>query len=347
MNRIPVVSASTLTNGPNGFRWITLASLGPLVVVRTLAGGYINVLTRSGDVIAALHNNDVFIDPIDGARSHTGDHAHWRRLIALPLNPRTLAPLLPGFHAHAAALIETVAPAGSCEATRIAEEFHDEVITKLLGLPPQDRELVRDLTNQYDLNELAAYLREVTLAPGLLRNIQDDLTRDELAFVGALLISGGIDTVPATIAFALFELARNPHLRNHLHTHPDQIATRFVDEVVRVHSPATGVDRTTTRDTVVAGRTCPAGTMLRLSIGTTNIEAGDEIEITDGKIVPHRNFGFGAGIHRCPGAHLARLEATAFVTEWLHRIPEFSVPAGYTPTQIDNGPTTLPLHWDT
>jgi cytochrome P450 len=40
---------------------------------------------------------------------------------------------------------------------------------------------------------------------------------------------------------------------------------------------------------------------------------------------------FGGGPHRCAGLHLARLEVTVTLQEWLKCIPEFSLRAGTRP----------------
>jgi cytochrome P450 len=73
--------------------------------------------------------------------------------------------------------------------------------------------------------------------------------------------------------------------------------------------------------------------MVRLCIGAINRDDSDEISINDvvmdGKV--HRHWGFGGGPHRCLGSHLARMELTLVLDEWLKRIPDFSVEAGYEP----------------
>jgi cytochrome P450 len=52
----------------------------------------------------------------------------------------------------------------------------------------------------------------------------------------------------------------------------------------------------------------------------------------DGKV--HRHWGFGGGPHRCLGSHLARMELTLIVNEWLKRVPDFHLAPGYTPEII-------------
>jgi cytochrome P450 len=56
---------------------------------------------------------------------------------------------------------------------------------------------------------------------------------------------------------------------------------------------------------------------------------------------------FGYGIHRCIGAHLARVEMQTFYQEWLRQIPPFSLGPGgaaYDPGHILRV-ATLPLTW--
>jgi cytochrome P450 len=39
----------------------------------------------------------------------------------------------------------------------------------------------------------------------------------------------------------------------------------------------------------------------------------------------NRHVAFGAGIHRCAGSNLARMEMRVAIEEWLARIPEFEL----------------------
>ncbi|OOK76831.1 cytochrome P450 family protein [Mycobacterium kansasii] len=78
----------------------------------------------------------------------------------------------------------------------------------------------------------------------------------------------------------------------------------------------------------------------------TDAMSTDEL-VMDGKV--HRHWGFGGGPHRCLGSHLARLELTLVVGEWLKRIPDFGLAPGYTPEiQFPSKSfalKTLPLRW--
>ena len=61
-----------------------------------------------------------------------------------------------------------------------------------------------------------------------------------------------------------------------------------------------------------------------------------------------KHVGFGAGIHICPGAYLARLELRVMLEELLPRLPGLHIPVGARVEASSGGTlslTTLPLAW--
>ena len=61
---------------------------------------------------------------------------------------------------------------------------------------------------------------------------------------------------------------------------------------------------------------------------------------------PNRHATFGLGIHRCLGSHLARMEITVALQEWLEKIPDFAMaPDAKVKWSAGpvRGPRTLPL----
>jgi hypothetical protein len=101
----------------------------------------------------------------------------------------------------------------------------------------------------------------------------------------------------------------------------------------------------------VGGMTLPPGTPVRLCTAAINRDGRDEIStdelVMDGKM--HRHWGFGGGPHRCIGSHLARIQLSAVLTEWLRQIPDFELPPDYVPEvkfpSTYFALTTLPLSW--
>jgi cytochrome P450 len=120
-------------------------------------------------------------------------------------------------------------------------------------------------------------------------------------------------------------LAVDEALRHRLSADPSLIGA-FVDQVVRLEGPIPGVPRVTTQDVEVAGVTIPAGAHVMLLLATANREVPhsghpDTLDLDDRN--PH--LGFGGGIHRCLGSHLARRELRLIIEEFLTRIPDFSL----------------------
>jgi cytochrome P450 len=60
----------------------------------------------------------------------------------------------------------------------------------------------------------------------------------------------------------------------------------------------------------------------------------------------NRHVAFGAGIHRCAGSNLARMELQVAIEEWLARIPEFELEDPSTVTWAGGqvrGPRNIPV----
>jgi len=121
---------------------------------------------------------------------------------------------------------------------------------------------------------------------------------------------------------------------------------------LRLETPGPAIPRFTTRDVEIGGVTIPAQRNVWLALEAAGRENGGDEIATDGngEIRRQRHWAFGAGMHRCLGMHLARLEIAEFVTEWLRRVPQFELEPGFAPT-IVHKPTgvshlgSLMLRW--
>lgn len=138
---------------------------------------------------------------------------------------------------------------------------------------------------------------------------------------------GGTETVPKIVAHGLWEL----------HRHPDQLAAVRADldanvvvareEMIRYCAPAQWFARTLRLPFTIHDTTLAPGQRIVTLLGSA---ARDEREYTDPEAFRwdrpiERLLAFGRGQHFCLGVHLARLEITIMVTEWLKRVPDFAV----------------------
>ena len=159
------------------------------------------------------------------------------------------------------------------------------------------------------------------------------LTNDDILDIGFLFIIAGLDTVTATLTCSIAYLARNPEHRRALAADPS-LVPGAVEELLRWETPVPGVARVLAQDAEIAGTTYPAGTKCTVLIGSANT---DESEFADPERVDfgregNRHLGFGGGIHRCLGSHLARLELRVAIEEFHRRIPDYELAPDAAPT---------------
>jgi len=344
-----------------GVGWARLREAGPVV-----EGDGFYTLTRREDVLEALRNTEVFSSKaaFDGLGSplpmvpiafDPPEHTRFRRILHPYFSMQTLSAMLPSLQQQAIDVVDDIASRDGCEVVQeLAIPYPSQVFLTLFGLPLADRDrlvawkdAIIDIGMAQSLEdadltpaiELATYLTEAIaehrrnpgedILSGVLTG-PDPLDDGEALGLGYVFILAGLDTVTSAIGSALLMLARHPDVRRALCADPDQIPV-FVEELLRLESPAPMIPRVTTRAVTVGDVTLPAGAKVRLPLAAINRDGSDAIStddlVMDGKL--HRHWGFGGGPHRCLGSNLARLELRLVLSEWLRRIPEFDVAPGF------------------
>ncbi len=141
----------------------------------------------------------------------------------------------------------------------------------------------------------------------------------------ALLLIAGIDTTWSSIGSTMWHLATHPDDRRRLVTEPDLMPTA-IEEFLRAYAPVT-MARRLVEDKEYEGCPMKAGERILMNFPAANRDPevfpdADEV-ILDRR--QNRHLAFGAGIHRCAGSNLARMELRVAVEEWLAQIPEFGL----------------------
>jgi cytochrome P450 len=329
--------------------WDALRKRGSVVFIEdsVFMSGY--CLTRADDVLAALRNPEVF-----------------------SLNP-VLEQMQPALQDQAAAVVEAVAPRGSCEVIAdVAEPFAAQVLLTVLGLPPQDGDrLLRwekalwaiqraplaavkgvrfeDLVQKV---EMLAYLAEAfaqrraspDIAGVMSRLVAGDDGFDEAdaCAVVEMLIAAGITPFRSAVGFVFLDLARDPRLCASLRENPSGIE-EFVEDVLRREPPAPVIIRRAAQNVTVAGVEIPAGARVVLCVG-----AAIQEDMADGLGSRANYWAFGGGPHRCVAVSLAKTALTVLVSEWLRTIPAFGLDAESVPPVILEEAvrlSSLPLRW--
>jgi cytochrome P450 len=142
--------------------------------------------------------------------------------------------------------------------------------------------------------------------------------------------------------------AEHPEQWQLLSDRPD-LVPHAVEEVLR-HEPITPFTaRITTRDVVYRDVRFPEGTVVMVGAFTGNRDgAGDpSFDITADR-TGARLLTFGAGVHFCLGANLARAELEEALAFLAPRMPGLRLDGepGYGTIQGIYGMTSLPLAWD-
>jgi len=166
-----------------------------------------------------------------------------------------------------------------------------------------------------------------------------------LGMVGLTLVAGA-DTTWSALGSSLWHLATHDEDRARLVADPALLPVA-VEEFLRAYSPVT-MARIVASDIEYAGCPMHAGDRVLMNFPAANRdpEAFDDADrvVIDREV--NRHVAFGAGIHRCAGSNLARMELRVGIDAWLRRIPEFGVAEGATVTWAGGqvrGPRACPV----
>lgn len=176
------------------------------------------------------------------------------------------------------------------------------------------------------------------------------LTDEERLGVVTVLFLGGLDTTRGAMGSIAYHLAREAELERRLRD-PGWIR-QDLDEFIRLESPVGCLGRTATRDVELGGVTIRRGEQLLVRFDSAN---RDESRFEDASRLRFdlrraSSAGFGLGIHRCLGAHFARIQIAIAFDELFKRVTNlrFADPGAevHWAPGIANGPEGLDLLFD-
>ncbi|HEX2399354.1 MAG TPA: cytochrome P450, partial [Mycobacterium sp.] len=138
---------------------------------------------------------------------------------------------------------------------------------------------------------------------------------------------GGTETVPKIVAHGLWELGRRPDQMAAVRADLDANVPVAREEMIRYCAPAQWFARSVRKPFTIHDIAIKPGQRIITLLGSASRddrEYPDPEEFIWNRPI-ERLLAFGRGQHFCLGVHLARLEITIMVTEWLKRVPEWRI----------------------
>jgi cytochrome P450 len=350
---------------PARFYEVLEAARAQCPVFHSEASGYW-VATRYTDVKAVLSDPATFSsscprrDDLSSSLIQVDPpmHREYRRLLDRMFSARHLEAHVPTLRTAMTAMVNRFVDRGSCElmadyagpvsAASLAvavfgldfERYYDELLHVAEGVDEGAQTAGVDRHRaRMPLNDLARRIIAERRAcdPGpedalgaLLHGTVGGrpLTEDEIIANVILFIGAGLDTVKGALGGVVFRVACDPTLEARLRD-PGWVRTDL-DEFLRLDGPVATLPRYVTRDTVLGDQPLHAGDEVRVYFQSANRDdavfpSADELDFEREQ---NRHLSFGAGIHRCLGSNLARLELALGVECLLERITKIRLQPG-------------------
>lgn len=339
-------------------------------------------LFRHDDIVRVLNDHDTFSNAVSKHLTVPNgidppEHAGYRRVIEPYFQPQRMARFEPQCRRIAADLVESLRPHEEAEfMDAFCHRFAVEVQCAFLGWPSDmceslrvwtqknrtatlsgDRGAMAEIAREFEdcIMQLLQMRRSAPISPNsdivaslmaqtvAYRPLQDD----EIISILRNWTVGEIGTISAAIGILVCYLSEHTELQQRLRAQTSLLPDA-IEEILRMHGPLVANRRITTRPVEIGGRKIDAGERISLIWISGNrdervFEQPEEFRLGRD---PAANLLYGAGIHVCPGAPLARMEIRVAMEELLARTIRFGPIAGRPPVNAAypaSGYSALPL----
>jgi cytochrome P450 len=368
-----------------GRSWLAKSDLGYFVLDRESAAFFLRTksATFPGMKIAELFevkDGPLYEEMRRNILHINGDeHRRLRNLVNPAFTPRSANRWRPAMRAFLEQLWHGVEGAGRCEfVADFAKPYPSLTIATVMGAPLADAPRLHDWSNwiqrQFDPPSLMADRERIERAvsefyewcEGMLAarrgDPRDDLVStllaaeakgDSLSDVECMnlvlnVLVGGVDTTQSQLTHAMRLFAAHPEQWRLLAERPE-LAPQAVEEVLRFEPITPFTARIMLEDVEYRDVTFPEGTVVMVCAFTGNRDG--DASLLDFDITAARDEGkpltFGAGVHYCLGANIARAElqeALAFLPSRMTALALDGEPELDTITGI-YGLHRLPVRW--
>jgi cytochrome P450 len=365
------------------------------------------VLTRYDDVVELVRNHEMFSSavirndqrppypPIDAGdtglfgqvREFRADqlveqdrpaHAAMRDVVREYFTPGAMEKWRPFVRAAVADLLDELEPRGRMDVIHdFAAPLPVRIITQMMGVPNEDRDLLRDLADKllyinrgesYRMRPLMEGIRAMIeyvepLVDTRMDRPSDDFisvlaqgqkmgvfTRHQVLVNTALLLFAGHETTMNLIGNGTLALLRNREQWAALVADPTGAVRCATEECLRYDPPVKSTQRIAIQDVEMGGKVIRSGDRIRWIIAAANRDpsAFDDPDAFDITRQPNPHLSFGGGIHYCLGATLARVEGQEVFRALAERLPTLELEAAvlaYSPSVQFRSLRSLPVRW--
>lgn len=339
-------------------------------------------LFRHEDVTRALHDHETFSNAVSRHLNVPNgmdppEHTPYRAIIEAYFTEERMTAFETACRDVAGKVVRDLSTRGEVEfIAEVALPFATQVQCAFLGWPAslhdrlakwtrknhaatlaQDREAMSEIAREFE--DLIDHLIEERLCAGAgpetditAALISDKvwgrpLSNEEVSSILRNWTVGEIGTISASVGILIQYLAAHPELQAQLRSQP-VLLPPAIEEILRLHGPLVANRRITTRAVEIGGKQIGEGE--RVSVNWVSANRDEAVFEDPGSFRLDRdqsqNLLYGAGIHDCPGAPLARLEMRVFMEHMLAHTSEITIVPEHPATLAvypASGFATLPL----
>jgi cytochrome P450 len=302
-------------------------------------------------------------------------HGKFRGPLQSTFSPKAAMARKDEIRALAASLLDAVKDEGHCDfMPTVAEPLPVQVFLRMMGLPLERQAEFRHLVHEYLAPRGSGpedqMQRQCMVADAMLDVIkarQHDLKDDIISLLWkteidgkpmtielmqdycTLLFIAGLDTVINGMGFGIRHLAENPQLQRQLRANP-KLIPEAAEELLRRYTFTVPLRRVA-KDAELAGYSLKKDEWVAIYLPGADLDPKEfpDPEKFDLDRENKVHIAFGAGPHRCLGAHLARIELQVLYTQVLEKLPMFRLDPDK-PVKFHAGNIiaidSLPIRWD-
>ncbi len=283
------------------------------------------------------------------------EHLAMRKVVHSYFTPKSMEEWRPLVKSAIKELLDAAEEKGDVDLMRdLAVPLPVLVIAEMMGVPESERSLIRTLSEKLLFNGRSAPDRMRMVVEGIqgineyvdpivedrMVNPKDDFitvlaegeksgvfTREQVLGNTALLLLAGHETTINLICNGTLAFMNHRDQWDLLKANPEGLMVRATEEALRYDSPVKSIQRIATEDVEMRGKQIKKDDRIRWFMSSANrdpnkFENPDAMDISRW---PNAHVAFGAGVHHCLGATIARVEGQEVFKALAERYPNLEL----------------------